>query len=88
MINTCYQPVIDKSALRSGPFSSLFFSAHCFTSRNSINFVRLGDQNLKNDTDDANAIDIFIEKVIKHPSYTGAAKYNDIALVELKKAVK
>ncbi|KAL9699553.1 hypothetical protein quinque_002994 [Culex quinquefasciatus] len=48
--------------------------------------VRLGEHNLDNDLD--HQIDFDIREIVKHPSYRANSAYHDIALIELKRAVR
>lgn len=52
--------------------------------------VKLGRVSLINEYDeDSNpSVDVDIERIIIHPKYTSRRKYNDIALIELKRAVE
>lgn len=49
--------------------------------------VRLGDQNLVTDTDNADPQDFEIAKIIPHPDYVRQLNYNDIALLKLSRKV-
>lgn len=49
--------------------------------------VRLGDQNLQNSNDGADAREFKIKKLIKHPSYNPKLRINDIALIQLNEKV-
>lgn len=63
-------------------------AAHCEKSDGiSPSFVRLGDQNLKTKTDNANETDINIIEFIKHPYYSSILIKNDIALIKLEYSV-
>lgn len=63
-------------------------AAHCEKSDEiSPSFVRLGDQNLKTKTDNANETDINIVKFIKHPQHSYRLSKNDIALIKLEYSV-
>jgi hypothetical protein len=50
--------------------------------------VRLGYQNLKTKTDNADEIDINIMEFIKHPQHSYKLSKNDIALVKLEQSVR
>ncbi|XP_044258345.1 serine protease snake-like [Tribolium madens] len=64
-------------------------AAHCITSQNGVpKWVRVGDLNLKNTTDDAKPQEIKIEESFKHPNYNSRFHYHDIALLKLKSPVK
>ncbi|KAL7021811.1 hypothetical protein ACKWTF_012037 [Chironomus riparius] len=63
-------------------------AAHCEKSDEiSPSFVRLGDQNLRTKTDNANETDINIVKFIKHPQHSYRLSKNDIALIKLEYSV-
>lgn len=63
-------------------------AAHCIRSQIGLPIlVRLGDLNLKRDDDGAKPVDYNIESIKIHPNYKGSKKYNDIALLKLKKQV-
>ena len=64
-------------------------AAHCEKSDEiSPSFVRLGDQNLRTKTDNANETDINIVEFIKHPQHSYRLSKNDIALIKLEYSVK
>lgn len=64
-------------------------AAHCTTtSLGPPKVVRLGEFNLKRSDDGANPVDYEISKIIRHPGYKWPAKYNDIALLQLKSKVQ
>jgi hypothetical protein len=48
----------------------------------------LGDLNLKLNNEGAQPVDYWVEDIIRHPDYKPPAKYNDIALLKLKRHVK
>lgn len=50
-------------------------------------FVRLGDQNLELNNDEAQPAEYDIKRFIKHADYKRDSKQNDIALIELTKDV-
>lgn len=50
--------------------------------------VRLGEQNLKQDNDNADPKDYRISEVIEHPQYRRPKNYNDIALLRLAPKVR
>lgn len=59
-----------------------------FISSNPPKFVRLGDQNLFKDDDNANPTDYQISQITIHPEYRRPKTYNDIALLRLERRVK
>ncbi|XP_065171084.1 serine protease snake-like [Atheta coriaria] len=62
-------------------------AGHCIHTNalGTVKFVRLGDLNLKSNTDDANIQDFDIIKLFVHPNYRAPSVYHDIALIELSK---
>lgn len=54
-----------------------------FVFRGDVNFVRLGDLNLRTDTDDAGPQDFVITNRIPHPDYQPPSQYHDIALLRV-----
>ncbi|XP_017783261.1 PREDICTED: venom protease-like [Nicrophorus vespilloides] len=64
-------------------------AAHCLISRDFgiLTHVRLGDLNLKLDTDDAQPQDYGIKRAIKYPEYNRKTSYHDLALLELDRNV-
>lgn len=74
-----------------GEYFELFSST---VERESVNFsneapsvVRLGDQNLGRSDDGARPVEYNISRIIRHESYDGSSKENDIALIELERNV-
>lgn len=55
----------------------------CFLFRGDLNWVRLGDLNIKNTEDDAAVQNFAITSRIRHPDYKPPSQYHDIALVKL-----
>lgn len=63
-------------------------AAHCTSWRSKKpNIVRLGEQNLKVDDDNASIQDFGIQTIIRHPDYKVSSKYFDIALFRLDRRV-
>ncbi|XP_017783329.1 PREDICTED: venom protease-like [Nicrophorus vespilloides] len=64
-------------------------AAHCLISRDFgiLTHVRLGDLNLKLDTDNAQPQDYGIKRMIKYPEYNRRQSYHDLALLELDRKV-
>ncbi|KAK9888001.1 hypothetical protein WA026_000287 [Henosepilachna vigintioctopunctata] len=64
-------------------------AAHCASHRElgPIRIIRLGTTNLRLPIGRSPAQDIEMQQVMIHPKYSAPIMYNDIALVELKKAV-
>ncbi|XP_050086845.1 uncharacterized protein LOC126571960 isoform X2 [Anopheles aquasalis] len=62
-------------------------AAHC-AQRNVPDWVRLGDINLHNNTDDQYAEQIRIVEFLAHPNHSFLYEYNDIALLRLEHKVK
>ncbi|EFA04602.2 venom protease [Tribolium castaneum] len=64
-------------------------AAHCLFSRDfgPATWVRIGDLDLKNDTEDADPNDLRIIKTFAHPKYKSSSHYHDIALLQLEKNV-
>lgn len=58
-----------------------------FCSSGKPKFVRLGDVNLYNDTDDAQPQNFTIVQIVLHPEYSFRYVYNDIALLKLDRPV-
>jgi secreted trypsin-like serine protease len=50
-------------------------------------WVRLGELNLNDTTEDADPQDFDVEAVFVHPDYKPPSLYNDVALLKLKKTV-
>ncbi|XP_017786623.1 PREDICTED: venom protease-like [Nicrophorus vespilloides] len=53
-----------------------------------VKHVRLGDLNLKSNTDDASPQSFFVARTYKHPNYVRPSKYHDIGLIELDREAK
>lgn len=53
-----------------------------------MRYVRLGDLDLANDTDDADPQNFLVASRIPHPEYKPPVRYHDIALVKLDRPVK
>lgn len=63
-------------------------AAHCTSWRSKKpNIVRLGEQNLKVNDDNASVQDFGIKTIIRHPEYKVSSKYFDIALFRLDRRV-
>ncbi|XP_030564145.1 venom protease-like [Drosophila novamexicana] len=63
-------------------------AAHClYSTRGAINVVRLGELDFASDKDDAQPEDFGVQKIIEHPGYNYTILYNDIALLQLDRAV-
>ncbi|XP_017777350.1 PREDICTED: uncharacterized protein LOC108563242 [Nicrophorus vespilloides] len=62
-------------------------AATCINTKIPVS-VRLGDLNLESDSDDANAVDVKIARVLKHPDYDGSKVQNDIGLIELESKIE
>ncbi|RZC37980.1 venom protease-like, partial [Asbolus verrucosus] len=64
-------------------------AAHCTRSQEfgTVKWVRLGDLDLKNTTDDANPQDLSVDRFFAHPDYKPPSHYNDIALLKLEKKI-
>ncbi|XP_044266940.1 serine protease snake-like isoform X1 [Tribolium madens] len=64
-------------------------AAHCLFSKNfgPATWVRLGDLDLKNETDDAHRLDLQIINTFAHPKYKSSSHYHDIALIEVESRV-
>ncbi|KAK7605172.1 hypothetical protein V9T40_007030 [Parthenolecanium corni] len=60
-------------------------AAHCIR---SVNWVRLGELVLNNDTDSSQPRDFRIAERIPHPQYTGSSIYFDIMLLKLQENVQ
>lgn len=60
-------------------------AAHCTTSQEygDVKFVRLGDLNLRVDTDDAQPQTFRVSEINRHPNYKPPSQYHDIALLKL-----
>lgn len=59
-------------------------AGHCTSYRGvAPTTVRLGDQNLVSDSDNADPKDFQIAQIIPHPEYSRRLNYNDIALLRL-----
>jgi len=64
-------------------------AAHCVnTSFGDPVVVRLGEYNIERDNDGADPEDFGVQRVIVHPNYLKAFKYNDIALLRLNRDVR
>ncbi|GLV40321.1 uncharacterized protein CBL_07083 [Carabus blaptoides fortunei] len=64
-------------------------AGHCLeTAFGPLKWVRLGELNIKSNTDHSQPVDFSVEELIKHPEYLPPLSYNDIALVKLKGQVK
>lgn len=55
---------------------------------NTIKYVRLGDLDIKSNTDNASPQQFTVKKTFIHPSYKSPNRYHDIALIQLDKKVK
>ncbi|XP_044266941.1 serine protease snake-like isoform X2 [Tribolium madens] len=64
-------------------------AAHCLFSKDfgPATWVRLGDLDLKNETDDAHRLDLQIINTFAHPKYKSSSHYHDIALIEVESRV-
>ncbi|ALC46205.1 CG11841, partial [Drosophila busckii] len=63
-------------------------AAHClFSEDGAVNVVRLGELDFSTDTDDAEPEDFGVRKATEHPDYKYPLLYNDIAILELDRAV-
>jgi secreted trypsin-like serine protease len=64
-------------------------AAHCTRTRDygDPKWVRLGELNLNDTTEDADPQDFDVEAVFVHPDYKPPSHYNDVALLKLKKTV-
>ncbi|NP_001166061.1 serine protease 142 precursor [Nasonia vitripennis] len=64
-------------------------AAHCTVSTDwgNAEWVRVGDLNLRSNSDDAQPQDRRIAQRIRHPNYRRPAQYNDIALLRLQSPV-
>ncbi|KAK5649718.1 hypothetical protein RI129_000747 [Pyrocoelia pectoralis] len=60
-------------------------AAHCTASQEfgEVKFVRLGDLNLKLDTDDAQPQTLRVSEIHRYPDYKPPSQYHDIALLKL-----
>ncbi|XP_055384411.1 serine protease snake-like, partial [Condylostylus longicornis] len=64
-------------------------AAHCDkTEYGSPSLVRLGELNIKSDTDDTKPRDFNIQKILVHPNYDNKIGMHDIALIQLAKNVE
>lgn len=64
-----------------------FFLHKTYFHRIPPDTIRLGDQNLINDNDDAKPENFQIAEIIRHPEFRPPRKYNDIALIRLDRKV-
>ncbi|XP_036343140.1 serine protease snake-like [Rhagoletis pomonella] len=63
-------------------------AAHCLSSsRGEVNVVRLGELEFEKESDDAQPEDIRVRRYVEHKNYESGTIYNDIALIELDRAV-
>ncbi|XP_055637789.1 serine protease snake-like isoform X2 [Toxorhynchites rutilus septentrionalis] len=64
-------------------------AGHCVTMRSETpNLVRLGDYNLYSTADGTTGVDFEIEQIVWHPQFKPSrSRYNDIALIQLSRAV-
>ncbi|KAF5276222.1 hypothetical protein FQR65_LT04027 [Abscondita terminalis] len=62
-------------------------AAHCTYSQEygDVKFVRLGDLNLKLETDDAQPQTFKVASIVRYPEYKPPIQYHDIALIKLDK---
>ncbi|XP_033230901.1 venom serine protease Bi-VSP-like isoform X2 [Belonocnema kinseyi] len=67
--------------------SHVLTAAHCVYNRQDLILVRLGDLDLLADNDNANPIDVLIDKRIIHPNYSVTSYTNDIAILKLKESI-
>lgn len=66
-------------------FNFILTAAHCaYQSNTELLVARIADKNLNFEFDGAEPQEFGIKRVIIHPNYKRKAKYNDIALMELK----
>ncbi|RZB39732.1 serine protease snake-like, partial [Asbolus verrucosus] len=65
-------------------------AAHCISSKElgTVKWVRLGDLDLKNTTDEAMPQNFIISEIIVHPEYKAPSHYHDIALLKLDREAK
>ncbi|XP_055384475.1 serine protease snake-like [Condylostylus longicornis] len=64
-------------------------AAHCKrTPFGPPRIVRVGELNIKSDTDDAAPQDFNVQQMINHPNYKAKLRINDIALIQLAGTVK
>ncbi|XP_028893738.2 serine protease snake [Zeugodacus cucurbitae] len=64
-------------------------AAHCFsTNRGEVNIVRLGELDFSRESDDARPEDFRVRRYLEHKDYNPATIYNDLALIELERAVR
>ncbi|XP_011501012.1 PREDICTED: venom protease-like [Ceratosolen solmsi marchali] len=59
-------------------------AGHCVYNRYDLYLARLGEHDLKSETDGANPIDVPIERGTIHPQYNSKTVANDIAVLRLK----
>lgn len=67
--------------------SHVLTAAHCVYNRQDLILVRLGDLDLLADNDNANPVDVLIDKHIIHPNYSATSYTNDIAILKLKENI-
>lgn len=64
-------------------------AAHCSESEGiAPSFVRLGDQNLKNQDDNMDELDVDIDKFISHEKFRSTSFYHDIAVIRMTQSVR
>lgn len=63
-------------------------AGHCAYNRKDLYLVRLGELDLVSTSDGANPIDILIEKITIHPSYSASRYTNDIAVIKMQQDVQ
>ncbi|XP_017769960.1 PREDICTED: serine protease snake-like isoform X2 [Nicrophorus vespilloides] len=71
-------------------YNYILTAAHCISNKDlgNVNFVRLGDLNLRLYSEPSEPQDFRVAKTFKHPEYRTPSKYHDIALIELDRAVR
>ena len=70
--------------------SSIATAAHCFFGRKDYKRntkIRVGDQNLRDSSDDSLAETYDVLAIIKHPEYRGQGPKNDLAIVFTKQKI-
>ncbi|XP_044262181.1 serine protease snake-like [Tribolium madens] len=69
-------------------FNFVLTAAHCIHTldHGEVKWVRLGDLDLKNTTEEADPRDIPVEHIYVHPKYKSSSHYHDIALLKINRS--
>ncbi|EFA12222.2 serine protease P60 [Tribolium castaneum] len=70
-------------------FDFVLTAAHCIHTLDygQVKWVRLGDLDLKNTTEDADPRDFAVTRIYVHPKYKSASHYHDIALLKINRSI-